>query len=256
MTKSKNPLVSVIIPIYNGAQHLHQSVQSVFDQTYDNIELIIIDDGSTDNSGELARTSQKELNQYNGIKVRVFTNKRNEGIGYTRNRGVKLAKGKYICFLSCDDRYHNNFIETHLKHYIPGSFNFSNYNIINEFNTVTYQFQYVMPDDYNDFIMQVYMCALDYNMFINYDTIFADAPTFKKHNIMPEYRMGEDYEHILRLILKPLFENNVGVPFNHIAEPLVDYKVHSKSTTTIRRRDIIRNDKNIMIKLFGSDTIC
>jgi alpha-1,3-rhamnosyltransferase len=94
----KNPLVTVVIPSYNHQDYVAQSIQSVFSQTYKEIELIVIDDGSSDAS---AKVIQKLLR---GDKFKFITRK-NRGLATTLNEGIKLAKGQYICFLASDDYF-------------------------------------------------------------------------------------------------------------------------------------------------------
>jgi len=90
-------LLSVIIPVYNTEHTLERTVSSVQSQTWDNIEIILVDDCSPDNAGELCdRLAGKD----NRIKV---IHKLNEGLGLTRNAGLRMATGKYVAFLDSDD---------------------------------------------------------------------------------------------------------------------------------------------------------
>jgi alpha-1,3-rhamnosyltransferase len=94
----KTPLITVVIPSFNHQAYVAQSIQSVLDQTYKKIELIVIDDGSSDSS---AKVIQKLLH-HNEFK---FITRKNRGLAATLNEGIKLAKGKYICFLASDDYF-------------------------------------------------------------------------------------------------------------------------------------------------------
>jgi glycosyltransferase involved in cell wall biosynthesis len=98
-----NPKVSVIIPTYNRANSIDQSIQSVLNQTYENIELIIIDDGSTD-------STLKNLEKYER-QLRVFIQE-NRGPASARNHGVSLSSGEIIAFLDSDDTWNPNKIES------------------------------------------------------------------------------------------------------------------------------------------------
>lgn len=90
-------LVSVIIPTYNRAHLIGDAIESIIKQTYSNWELIIIDDGSNDNTEEV-------VTRYVAQDARIFYHKqRNAGSGGARNTGIRLAKGKYITFLDSDD---------------------------------------------------------------------------------------------------------------------------------------------------------
>ena len=90
-------LVSVIIPVFNVEKYLSSCVNSVLNQSYTNLEIILVDDGSTDNSGSLCDEFQKRDD-----RVKVY-HKPNEGLGYTRNFGIDHASGKYIMLLDSDD---------------------------------------------------------------------------------------------------------------------------------------------------------
>ncbi|MCT7975651.1 glycosyltransferase family 2 protein [Laspinema olomoucense] len=94
VTATQTPPVSVIIPAYNGSRYIQQAIESVFTQTYRNRELIIVDDGSTDNT-------QQVVQQY-GHKLRYFYQE-NQGVAAARNRGILEAKSELIAFLDQDD---------------------------------------------------------------------------------------------------------------------------------------------------------
>ena len=101
-----NDLVSVVIPCYNQAQYLEEAVQSVIDQTYPNIEILIINDGSTDNTLDIALTLQhKHMN-----KIQII-NQSNMGLPRSRNNGIKKAKGMYILPLDSDDKIEQTMIQ-------------------------------------------------------------------------------------------------------------------------------------------------
>jgi glycosyltransferase involved in cell wall biosynthesis len=92
-----SPLVSVIIPVYNREKFINASIESVLNQTYKNIELIVIDDGSSDNTINI-------LNGINDSRLRIYSQP-NRGRSVARNFALNLAKGKYIAFLDSDDIY-------------------------------------------------------------------------------------------------------------------------------------------------------
>jgi glycosyltransferase involved in cell wall biosynthesis len=92
-----NQLVSVIIPVYNYERYLGEAIESVLSQTHRHVEVIVVDDGSTDRSGEVARS-------FAGRGVR-YCHQINAGIGPARNKGVELAQGDFIAFLDADDRW-------------------------------------------------------------------------------------------------------------------------------------------------------
>jgi glycosyltransferase involved in cell wall biosynthesis len=98
------PLVSVIIPLYNTDKFIENAVNSVINQTYKNWQLIIIDDCSTDKSLEIAMNIRKEKNFLHN-KMVIKRMKKNMGTYIALNVGLKLAKGKYFCILGSDDTY-------------------------------------------------------------------------------------------------------------------------------------------------------
>ncbi len=106
---SDNPLISVLIPVFNTEQYLCQCLESVVRQTYTNIEIILIDDGSTDNSGSICDSYAKQ-----DARIRVI-HTGNRGIATARNHGLELAKGSYIVFLDSDDWMELHSIETLLS---------------------------------------------------------------------------------------------------------------------------------------------
>lgn len=102
-----NVLFSIIIPVYNTEKHLENCINSVLNQTYDNFEICIIDDGSTDKSGSICDCfSEKDKR----IKVTHISNK---GVSNARNLGIQNASGDYIIFLDSDDWIENNALEVY-----------------------------------------------------------------------------------------------------------------------------------------------
>lgn len=106
MIHRPQPLVSVIVPTYNGARYIAETLESIFSQTYKNIEIIVVNDGSTDETG-------KVLNPY---KERIqYISQENRGIPAARNRAIRNANGKYIALLDHDDLWLPEKIELQVK---------------------------------------------------------------------------------------------------------------------------------------------
>lgn len=97
--------VSVIIPVYNDEKHLKQCVESVLTQTYTNLEIILVDDGSTDHTPEICEEYREKYDQ-----IRVL-HKKNGGVGSSRNAGLALATGEYVLFVDNDDWLEKHHIE-------------------------------------------------------------------------------------------------------------------------------------------------
>lgn len=104
---SQNGLVSVIVPLYNGQKHLLELIQSLKNQTYNKIEVIIVDNNSVDDSVKLLKSLSEKI-----IPLNIFLNKENEGYCGGCNEGIKHAKGEYLLFLSQDRIMSNDWIET------------------------------------------------------------------------------------------------------------------------------------------------
>lgn len=100
--------VSVIIPVYNAANYLRESIESVLCQTYSDLEIIIVNDGSTDNSLEIAESYQ------NDSRVKIISSK-NKGAATARNIGIRNSNGAYFQFLDADDILPSNKIEEQMK---------------------------------------------------------------------------------------------------------------------------------------------
>ena len=98
----KYPLVSIIVPVYNAAEYIRKTIEMVQAQTFTDWELLLVDDGSKDNSEEVIKTYLKEKPDE---RIRLLKKEKNEGAALTRNRGIREAKGRYIAFL--DDMQSN-----------------------------------------------------------------------------------------------------------------------------------------------------
>lgn len=104
-----NPLISVIIPVYNVEKYICRCLDSVLQQTYRNYEIILINDGSTDNSGNICQ-------HYQSIEPKItLLSQKNQGLSSARNVGIELAKGAYLTFIDSDDCVRSSYLEKLLK---------------------------------------------------------------------------------------------------------------------------------------------
>lgn len=106
------PLVSIVIPAYNARQFITRAIDSCLAQTYTNYEIIVIDDGSTDGTGDLVRDTY-------GDQVQVIS-QRNKGVPLSRNVGIAVANGEYIKPLDADDAMHSTFLEKLMARFAQG----------------------------------------------------------------------------------------------------------------------------------------
>jgi hypothetical protein len=129
VSKNFNPKVSIVIPAYNGSNYLSQAIDSALAQTYKNIEIIVVNDGSNDDGA-----TEKVAKSY-GKKIRYFS-KENGGVSTALNYGIKHMTGDYFAWLSHDDIYFPSYIETHIE-YLASSQNkdivtYTDFNIVDE----------------------------------------------------------------------------------------------------------------------------
>lgn len=106
MAVDNSKLVSVIVPVYNVENFLEHCITSILEQTYSNLELILVDDGSADSSGKMCDEWQKRDSRI------IVHHQKNQGLSAARNRGLDLAKGDYICFVDSDDFVTKNYLES------------------------------------------------------------------------------------------------------------------------------------------------
>lgn len=124
------PDISIIIPVYNVEKYLKKSIDSVLNQTIKNIEIILVDDGSIDKSGEI-------VDKYADQDYRIHViHQKNQGVSSARNAGLRLAKGKYIGFVDSDDWIEDYMYEDMYKRAISSAAEIviCNYNVVNDHN--------------------------------------------------------------------------------------------------------------------------
>ena len=197
-----NALVSIIVPIYNAALFLDQCIQSVISQSYKNWELLLMDDGSIDDSAKIC-------DKYALLDSRVrCIHKKNTGVSDTRNKGLDLATGKYIMFLDSDDYWNTNEILLHLVTLAEGN----NVDIVRaEYKEVTVNGADLKVPEYPEkmcFENQI-ISSMDFlehivahEFFLVLSLIKADCIRklrFNTHRIFLE-----DAEFYLRMLQKPL----------------------------------------------------
>ena len=126
--KNESPLISVIIPIYNPGVHLHKCLNSIIKQSYKNLEIILIDDGSTDGSSAVC----DEFAQKDGRIICIH--QENAGVSRARNEGLKIAKGEYIHFPDSDD-----YLELDTYEYLMNLMTKNQCEVVNFEHFITYR---------------------------------------------------------------------------------------------------------------------
>lgn len=118
MVKDGIPMVSVIIPVYNVEKYLARCLDSVLRQTYENYEIICVDDCSPDNSKEILKRYRSKY----GDKMIVLHNEQNMGLGKTRERGIEASNGEYLIFIDSDDYIKRDYISTYINAVLKKSY--------------------------------------------------------------------------------------------------------------------------------------
>lgn len=127
----KDIMVSIIVPIYNGEKYIHRCIKSILKQTHINLEVILVDDGSTDNSKAIC-------DQYSKYDSRVkIICKKNKGVSAARNAGIKIAQGRYIQFIDVDDYIEEKMTEEMIASIKKSDLVIVGYNNIYDDNTIT-----------------------------------------------------------------------------------------------------------------------
>ena len=176
----KKDLVSIIVPVYNGEIFLKRCLNSLFNQTYKNIEIIVVNDGSEDNSKKILNECLKKDSR---LKI---INQQNSGVSVARNRGISEANGEYLMFVDVDDWISLETVETCIKE-------------IKENSLVRFMMQYAN----DEMLLDIYSCLYNgKNEIINAKQLFEDIISYKVggHSVCYLYRSS---------IIK---ENNIKFP--------------------------------------------
>lgn len=196
-------LVSVIIPTYNVENFITETISCVLNQTYKNIEIIIIDDHSTDNTFNIL---EKITNQHNNIIC--MRQEKNKGAAEARNRGILEAKGRFIAFLDSDDFWESNKIEIQIDDIIKNNIAFS---------YTTYDFVDLKGKKIKNKIrirrILTYENVLTKTM-ISTPTVIYDR-LFFGNLLMPLRRTGQDYAFWL-LLLRKTNAYGIDIPLVHV----------------------------------------
>jgi alpha-1,3-rhamnosyltransferase len=221
-----NPLVSVIIPAYNHEMYIEDALQSVINQTYKNIEFIVIDDGSTDRTAEIIEKFKKK----NQDKKIQFVSKKNEGVCKTMNMGLAMATGDYIACLASDDKWIENKLEVQVAFMennksiglVCSDAYFSKFNQDTDLKWSSYKKgmdQYFRKgiqncNMYEVLLARPLLCAV---------TVMIRREIFKEVDYFDEQLPSEDTDMWLRVARQ--------YPIGYIDQPLVYYRMHGTNVS-------------------------
>ena len=230
-------LVSVVIPVYNSEKYLEECLNSVISQTYQNIEIIAVDDGSIDSSLEILKKFSD--------KVNVFSQK-NNGLASTLNLGISKMKGRWFKWFSPDDVMYPYTIKSlvdEAKKYSDDTIIYSNWNIIDDTGNVLREFH---ESDYNELSNFDYNIRLLDGQQINVNTTLLPSSLFDKCSIRKlDDPVAIDYDFFLYSAL--LHETK----FHLISKPLIKYRIHSDQLShknISKTLDYITEIKNEILK--------
>ena len=206
--------VSVIIPMYNSSKHIEECIQSILNQTYENIELIIVDDRSKDNSTQIVK-------KFNDNRIKLIELQENVGAAMARNKGIDEAQGEYICFIDSDDYWVLDKIEKQVKFIKENKYAFiySDYAYLNT-NGATHVAH--VPKSIN------YKQALK-NTSIFTSTVMFNMNYLNKSDIyMPNIKRGQDTATWWKILKK-------GITAYAINEVLAYYRTGDKSSLSANK---------------------
>ena len=184
--------ISVIIPTYNRGYLILKSVKSVLNQTYPNIEVLIVDDGSTDDTENL-------INNLNNDKIKYIKIKKNNGGSYARNIGIMKASGKYISFQDSDDNYHYDKLEKQYNNLIKKKSDFDFCKICLHIND---KIKMVFPtvEQEKNIKNEKYENELCNGNYISTQSILVKKAIIRKYLFDIKFPRLQDYDLVLRMI--------------------------------------------------------
>lgn len=228
MVTNKNPIISVILPVFNADKYLETAIDSILNQTFADFEFIIIDDGSTDKSAEIIL-----LYANKDSRIKAIKNLENRGLIYTLNKGLAVVKGKYIARMDADDRSYPDrfkiqfeFLESNPDISLVGS----NYNIIGH-----QKGQSALPTNPEEIDLLLY-----FRNVIAHPTVMMRAETLKENNLQYDHQALHLEDWALWLDLKK------HCKMANLEACLLDYRIEgqnisikNKSTKEVRSKFVL-----------------
>lgn len=214
-------LVSVITPFYNAENVIERTLESVFNQTYKKIEIVLVDDCSTDNSKDVI---QKYLNKHH--EIIYCCQESNQGAGAARNKALEIAKGQYVAFLDADDVWHPEKIEKqiNLLKKKDGAFSYTAIQMVDENDNIIKTKRKVREQIDYKFLL--------HNTMIATSTVVIDRTKLGDFR-MPLRRGGQDYATWLMLLRD-------GTVAYGIDEVLENYRVGNKDSLAGKKGKSVR----------------
>jgi len=227
-----NPLVTVLMPVYNGEKYLKKSIESILNQTFKDFEFLVIDDGSTDKSVEIIKS-------FNDTRIRLEHNKVNLGLIKTLNNGLVLSRGKYIARMDCDDislpkrlSAQVNFMEKHPEIGVCGSWV--------EVIGLEKKFINKYPQKHEE--ARAYLL---FNTPLAHPAVIIRKDVLERYHLKYDenYTHAEDYELWSRIIDHTKISN--------IPKVLLHYRMHPESVSKKNSSAQTENSNNVRLKLLN-----
>ena len=204
-------LISVVMPVFNGGKYLREAIESILNQTYQNFEFLIINDGSTDESDEIIRS-------YTAPRIIYLQNDRNRGLVYTLNFGISIAKGEYITRMDADDISEPTRFEKQIEAFEKDP----ELGLCGTWGRIVGSSKVLRIETEDERIK----CGLFFtNQFIHSSIMFRKSELAKSgQKYQEEDFTAEDYALWIHL--------SRSVKMINIAEPLLNYRMHSAQIST------------------------
>lgn len=226
------PMVTVLMPVYNGEKFLKEAIESILNQTFTDFEFLIINDGSTDNSVKI-------IQSFNDTRIRLINNDKNLKLIASLNKGISLAKGKYIARMDCDDismphRFEKevDFLEKNLDYGLVGTW----FSVIDGTGKEQYNVNHPSSNDLIKLFLSI-NCPLAHGSLMGRTELF-------KSNLYgsDEYYSIEDYELWTRIAKVTKIHN--------IPEYLFKYRIYGSSFSDTKTQIMINQTLNLSKNLY------
>ncbi|WP_150466454.1 glycosyltransferase family 2 protein [Francisella sp. SYW-9] len=207
-SQEKEPLITVITVVYNGENHLEETIQSVINQTYKHVEYIIIDGGSTDSTLDIIKKYESQVD--------YWISEPDGGIYDAMNKGISLANGDVIGLINSDDWYEVDTVEKVVHEYIAS-----------DKQTIFYGYLRIVPDSKKSFILNQSknLKLLKKGMILDHPTIFVPKKIYIKYGLFSiDYKIVSDWDLMLRFYL-------LGVTFVQVKSILANFRLGGVSFT-------------------------
>ncbi|QQD11925.1 glycosyltransferase [Sphingobacterium sp. UDSM-2020] len=225
---SRRALVSIILPCYNAEEYVKGCILSILKQSYQNFELIIIDDGSKDKTRNI-------IEEFNDSRIKIITNSENLGITKSLNKGISIAKGAYIARIDSDDEMHVlrlekqvMYLENNLDTVLIGTNQF----VINQNGQITGTIEY--PTD-----AKLLRALMIFQNPISHPSVLMRTQILKKEKYLNRFEFAEDYCLWSRISKKYDIEN--------LPEYLTYYRIHQNNTS--KKNYIVQRENTALIML-------